>query len=417
MVNILSIDVGIKNLSFCLLRVRESLHDHEIEIMKWDVINVNDPAADNDNKSNITNKKYECSLKTGCKVTPSYAYVYDKDCKQNTNTVIKYACKRHLKLSDSVEYRRIFENKPTDISKLLKSSTVEGMRDFCKQHIVSNCHVEKLERINEIDKLKHKADLRNRIVDILCSRYVYPIKTYHDFISTFLPENTEKTNSDNLIKKIAVSASTVSLVLVGFNIMNHFDKAFYGTDSPDIDYVVIENQISPIANRMKTVQGMITQYFLMKGVDKNKIIYFSAVQKLKVAPYHFICYNNDEGKNDGADDIDDIQTYDERKKAGVACVRKILSRSKSKRFSGTPVSPHTPSSPSTPKLFTIYNSYIAEKDKDNYKEGLTSVGNTVLNKYDWLERFEKHSKKDDLADSFLQGLSYIVKNHGVPNKQ
>ncbi len=415
MVNILSIDVGIKNLSFCLLQVRESLHGHEIEIMKWNVINVNDSVSDPVNKTNTTNKKYECSLKSGCKLTPSYAYVYEKDGKQNTNNAIKYACKRHFKLRSHVEDRCIFENKPNDISKLLKSSTVETMRDFCKKHTASNCDTEKLERIKEIDNLKHKVDLRTRIVDILCSRYVYPIKTCNDFISTFLPENAEKNMCNTLNKKttgpVSTSASTISLVLVGFNIMNHFDKAFYGTDAIEIDYVIIENQISPIANRMKTVQGMITQYFLMRGVDKNKIIYFSAIQKLKVAPYHFICYNNEDCKNDGADDIDDIQTYDERKKAGVACVRKILSRSK--KFSGTPVSPHTPSSPSTPKLFTIYNPYIMEKDKD----GLASVGNTVVNKYDWLEWFEKHSKKDDLADSFLQGLSYIVKSHDVSNKQ
>ena len=31
-------------------------------------------------------------------------------------------------------------------------------------------------------------------------------------------------------------------------------------------HVIIENQISPIANRMKTIQGMITQYFIMKNI-------------------------------------------------------------------------------------------------------------------------------------------------------
>ena len=106
--------------------------------------------------------------------------------------------------------------------------------------------------------------------------------------------------------------------------MKSFDALFYGgtqsgsTGFPVIDTVVIENQISPIANRMKTVQGMITQYFLMRGVDKRQIIYFSAVQKLKVAPYHFVFYNNTHGPNHSAVDdadadiVDDIQTYDER---------------------------------------------------------------------------------------------------------
>jgi hypothetical protein len=190
--------------------------------------------------------------------------------------------------------------------------------------------------------------------------------------------------------------------------MKMFDALFYenlqthdisGPAVNAIDTVVIENQISPIANRMKTVQGMITQYFLMRGVDKRRIIYFSAVQKLKVAPYHFVFHNsnsnkvgndgshgsggNDDNHGDGADEVDDIQTYDERKKAGVACVRKILANTNP--LSGDA---YTQSA----SMFSIVQPI--------------SISNTNTN---WLQVFESHSKKDDMADAFLQGLSYIVK--------
>jgi hypothetical protein len=403
MVNILSIDVGIKNLSFCLLRVVESLHDHTIEIVKWDVINVSNPIS-NEASTIPSNdeKKHMCTLKHGCKLKAAYAYVSDINSNQTGN--IKYTCKRHFKLTSSMKDRCIFEQKPKDILKVLNKSTIEKMRDFCKQH-----SSDKKDEI-EIDKLKHKSELKKQIVEILHNKYIYPITVASECIHAFLngisekevdgsnnntDNNTDNNNDNNPVnKRLPASASTVSLVLVGFNIMKHFDKLFYHTDACSIDCVVIENQISPIANRMKTIQGMITQYFLMKGVDKNKIIYFSAVQKLKIAPYHFICY-----KKEDADEIDDIQTYDERKKAGVACVRKILSRTK--RFSSNPMSPHTPTSPSTPKLFTIYNPYNP------------NIGDAVVSKHNWLDSFENHSKKDDLADSFLQGLSYIVKNHSV----
>jgi hypothetical protein len=52
--------------------------------------------------------------------------------------------------------------------------------------------------------------------------------------------------------------------------------------------------------------------------------------------------------------------------------------------------------------------------KTTYKErkalGITTTQNIIhekpeLNK--WKEHFSRHSKKDDLADSFLQGLWYI----------
>jgi len=414
MVNILSIDVGIKNLSFCLLRVVESLHDNTIEIIKWDVVNVSNPISNEASTIPSNDEKtHMCTLKHGCKLKAAYAYVSDINSNQTGN--IKYTCKRHFKLTSSMKDRHIFEQKPKDILKVLNKSTIEKMRDFCKHYPSDNTNE------IEIDKLKHKSELKKQIVDIFHNKYIYPIPVSSECIHAFLPgisekeidgsnNNTDNNNDNTPVNKrlpasasVSKTASTVSLVLVGFNIMKHFDKLFYHTDACSIDCVVIENQISPIANRMKTIQGMITQYFLMKGVDKNKIIYFSAVQKLKIAPYHFICY-----KKEDADEIDDIQTYDERKKAGVACVRKILSRTK--RFSSSPMSPHTPTSPSTPKLFTIYNPSI---DADKNKNTIGVVGDTVVNKHNWLISFENHSKKDDLADSFLQGLSYIVKNHSV----
>lgn len=45
------------------------------------------------------------------------------------------------------------------------------------------------------------------------------------------------------------------------------------------DVVVIENQVSPIASRMKTIQGMLAQYFIQKSIPD--IRFFSASNKLK----------------------------------------------------------------------------------------------------------------------------------------
>jgi hypothetical protein len=48
-----------------------------------------------------------------------------------------------------------------------------------------------------------------------------------------------------------------------------------------VDVVLIENQISPIAKRMKDVQVLLTQYFIMKS-DETVIIYVSSSNKLKL---------------------------------------------------------------------------------------------------------------------------------------
>jgi len=70
-----------------------------------------------------------------------------------------------------------------------------------------------------------------------------------------------------------------------------------------LDEVVIENQISPVANRMKCLQSMLTQYFTMRGVPSIKFV--SAANKLR--------FSNGPKS-----------TYAERKKLGIAVTRAFL---------------------------------------------------------------------------------------------
>ena len=53
-------------------------------------------------------------------------------------------------------------------------------------------------------------------------------------------------------------------------------------DIDKVDYILIENQISPIANRMKTIQGMLAQYFIMKIGNNVNIFFISSQNKLKL---------------------------------------------------------------------------------------------------------------------------------------
>ena len=108
----------------------------------------------------------------------------------------------------------------------------------------------------------------------------------------------------------------------------------------NITDIVIENQISPIANRMKSIQSMVTQYFVIKCNPNTNIMYVSAMNKLKGI---------------------ETNSYTERKKASI------------------------------------------EKCKDMLTK--TTESNT-----EWLEYFNKHKKKDDLSDCYIQGLWYINKN-------
>jgi len=104
-----------------------------------------------------------------------------------------------------------------------------------------------------------------------------------------------------------------------------------------ITKVVIENQVGPLASTMKAVQGMLTQYFIMK--DINNISYVSASNKLK--PY-----------------TTEKLTYKQRKKLAITVTETLL----------------------------------------------TSEGTVELR-----DLYRRSKKKDDLADSYLQGL-WIVES-------
>lgn len=130
-------------------------------------------------------------------------------------------------------------------------------------------------------------------------------------------------------------ASTISLIEIGQSIMQVFQNLH-------LDYsqlfVLIENQISPIASRMKSIQAMITQFFIMKHV-KN-INFISSSQK--------------------------------------------LIGSKEKKLS-----------------------YALRK-----KEAI-KITTDILQNHELIKIFQHHNKKDDLADSFLQGITWIKKKFNI----
>jgi len=94
------------------------------------------------------------------------------------------------------------------------------------------------------------------------------------------------------------NASEMDLIQISRNIQTHFDNKW-----KDVVFntVIIENQISPLASRMKTIQGMITQYF----IKTPNIHYISSSNKLKHVKVKM--------------------TYQERKKEGIKQCREKIS--------------------------------------------------------------------------------------------
>ena len=72
------------------------------------------------------------------------------------------------------------------------------------------------------------------------------------------------------------SASECNLIDVGIAISNKLPDAM---ELDDVTKILIENQIGPLAIRMKSVQGMLTQFFIEKGI--TDISFISSSNKLK----------------------------------------------------------------------------------------------------------------------------------------
>jgi hypothetical protein len=258
---IISIDVGIKNLAFCLFEKIDAITN----IVKWDTVNLSQ------------------TIDTNC-------CICDKPAK-----FVKFEkcyCLKHAK-------KQPYKILSTDL-KSVKKLKIGQLSDLLNKYDI------------KYEPNSKKTDLLSAINAFIADKCFEPINK--------------------------INSSKIDLITVGKNIKLRLDIIFEKVLFFDDTIILIENQISPIANRMKTIQGMIAQYFIMKN-DKMCIEFISAANKLK----------------DFSPISDKKSSYAERKKMGI---QKTLE-------------------------------YIC------------------LDHPTWEPFFKTHLKKDDLADSFLQGKWYI----------
>jgi len=167
----------------------------------------------------------------------------------------------------------------------------------------------------------------------------YYCKQHSSYTSKTLPELISLCTKNSLslgtcaemmkhLKKATVPISTSSLVELGKQLIRRYKKF-------TVDVVLIENQIGPLASKMKAIQGMMIQYWIMRGAQVECI---SACNKLKL--FHH-----------------EKTTYAERKKLSIHYTKKLL------------------------ELNEITSNFLT------------------------------HKKKDDLADTFLQGIWYFHNNN------
>jgi hypothetical protein len=274
---LLSFDVGIKNLAYCILSMNEiedtnTYEDngkHFIEIVKWNII---DLSCDKETETESKVSKQCCK----CKKAATYC--------THSNTMV-----------------------PEDVMKFCKKHAEEAQLPMHPKLLKSN------------SKSGH-------------APYIVPL---------------------SIINK-KVSCNKINIVDLGKNIKCHLDVIF-AEHMDKIDAVLIENQIGNLAGRMNVLQGMISQYFIMRNI--TNIEFISATNKLKLFKS---IINKKTGLSEGGN-LDNVvesekKLYKMRKDAGKMVCRSLLSF--------------------YPKL------------------------------NEWIATYDKHKKNDDLADCFLQGYYY-----------
>ena len=241
----LSIDVGIKHLALCLMSLTSGI----IKIHKWDVINICEALVSNVCNEPSPSDKINCS---SCSCVAKYK-------KENV-----YYCEKHSKTSKY--YKPVGD---LSVKKLHKNKLVE-LKSL-------------IEKYTMVDIANKKRKTKQDYIDLCLSYLLEPLKG-HD-----IPN---------------VKANEVDLITIGRIMVDKLDYFLLGVGVDFmIDTVIIENQISPIANRMKSVQAMLTQYFIIKH-PIVEVKYISASNKLK-------------GKVD-------TESYSERKQKGIEiCVKYI----------------------------------------------------------------------------------------------
>ena len=358
---IISFDVGMKNLAYCLFQVPDapaapvvaaattaptppSELIHQIQIERWDVIDLRFPpplpgaqslepmppapkrTCVNDGK--LAKWMYIPGMPS---VTPPF--IYCSKCSEKS----KYK-------TPSREILPI-KRKPEILMKKKLGELMDIKAILSTPAHASSAAPENL-------KLR-KSDLIQEITTTLSRDYLEPFdeSKYSSYIAgTPPPAKPKKVNY--------TYAHDLDLITYGRNMMQHLDAIIYDSPSSSqhtIDMMIIENQISTLASRMKTLQGMITQYFIMKHVERIEFISASCKLKLFTDVSLDTTTSTD---TDTAMTCVDASTYADRKKSGITVCRSL--------------------------------GEISRKRNSDYAK--------------WMPTFENHKKKDDLADCFLQGL-------------
>lgn len=340
---IISFDVGIKHLAYCVLTTTEpetpepdtpqrggTQHPTPYQIPDWQIINLLDTTEANASKTPTPTccANAHATTTTKVKVNTKIKICQKKAMYQTPNSTENppnYFCKKHAENHPQFKIpdKYLLPTK-TEIAKM----SIEDLRNLIQQ--IENQNPNQIQTFFQTQNPEIKTKKA-------CIEKIEQLKTTHFF--QLIPQ-TKKQN-----------ASHTSMLVLCQSLYNKFNQL--ATQFENATHVVIENQLGSNATRMMILQGMITMYFTAH-LSKPVIAHVSSSHKLKYA-VSIIPHAHQSKEREKT-------TYKEHKQNAVLYCEQILE---------------------------MHNQSQTQMFKDLKK-----------NKAD-------EKKRDDLADCFLQGLWYL----------
>ncbi len=396
-----SFDIGIKNLAYCVFDI--DTNTKTWSVVAWNVVNLLEDTITT--PQNQKNK--DAVIEKHCTSILQKSAAASKTKKRDFNTITSSSSSTNSSTSGSTICSKkakymapTNDNENTNPNNNQKNNTNNGTPCFCNQHallqqqywlpkkeytfaFLKGRSAGELRQICEQRGLsygKSKDEAVAHLLDFYQSRVLVDVSSDQTKNTQTQTQTNTNTNTNTTKKGNNNNADTVTLIALGRAICRFFQaqQDIFGS----VTHVIMENQISTLASRMKTIQGMIAQQFLMQEMMSNhplEMEFVSSRNKLKGYVLPSAC---------------------EATKTNTTTTTQSEA-TKTKTKTTTEAAEHGANNPA--RQASTYKNH----KKDGIAICVQFIEANLFLQQNYKSMFQHSKKKDDLADCFLQGIWYL----------